>query len=80
MVGDEISAEYPSDGGITVTKRGTVASVNAHGGQRYLVTNAGSVLAVWQPGFTSKVHFTLHMRDYQHDTLSMFDDPARIEP
>lgn len=78
VVGDEIEAEYPSDGGITVTKRGTVARIDAHAGARHLVTPQGAVLAVYHPGFSTGVKFTLNMRTYQHDTLSMFDDPDRM--
>lgn len=78
MVGDEIEAEYPSDGGITVTKRGTVARIDAHAGARHLVTEQGAVLAVWSLGFSSSIKFSLIMRDYQHESLSLFDDPDRI--
>lgn len=78
VVGDEIEAEYPSDGGITVTKRGTVARIDAHAGARHLVTEQGAVLAVWSPGFSSRIKFSLIMREYQHETLSLFDDPGRL--
>jgi len=80
MVGDQITAEYPEDGGIIVSKFGTVAKIDAHAGARHLVTGQGAVLAVWHPGKNTGVKFTLHMREYKHETLSMFDEPDRLKP
>lgn len=78
MEGDTIECEYPSDGGITITKRGTVGKIDAWGGLRYFSTDEGGTLAVYQPGRATNVKFTILLRNYQHETLSLFDDPDRI--
>ena len=67
--GDTITVEYPSDGGITVQKTGTVARIRVNGSERHFVTAEGSVIAKYTPGFTSREHFTLNLRVYQHESL-----------
>lgn len=56
---DVIEVEYPETGGVTVIKRGTVAYVQAHAGQRHILTQEGTVIAVWAPGVNTKAKFTI---------------------
>ena len=59
MSGDTIEVEYPEDGGITIVKRGVVAYVQPHAGNRHILTQEGSTLAVWSPGKRDGLSFTL---------------------
>jgi len=79
VVGDEISVQYPEDGGVTVTKRGVVDNVEAHAGMRYILTAQGGVLAVWQPGKPDKLTFTLEKRaTIIEPMLDMFTELGRL--
>lgn len=77
--GDTIEVEYPEDGGVTVVKRGIVAYVQPHAGMRHLLTQEGSVLAVWSPGKRDRVKYTLIDRmPVIGSMLEMFEEQGRL--
>lgn len=70
--GDTITVTYPEDHGVQVTKTGIVAYVAPHAGMRHVITQEGGVLAVWAPGISDKLKFTLNKRPAMEQT-PMFD-------
>ena len=80
--GDIIEVQFPDDGGITTIKRGVVAYIQAHAGQRHFLTQQGSVIARYTPG-SPHLHrgmkFTLIARMPEtHPMLDMFEQAGRL--
>jgi hypothetical protein len=77
--GDTIECEFPETAGVTVIKRGIVAYVQAHAGQRHILTQEGTVLSVWQPGKNNRVKYTLINRaEFGTPMLDMFVESGRL--
>lgn len=74
-IGDTVRVTYPVNGGIEVSKVGTVASREDHGNLRIYLTAEGGHLFDWQPHTTRHVRVTLLARNPPASGETLFDMP-----
>lgn len=74
-IGDDISAEYKKDNGITMTLRGIVGKRIDLGKSRHLMTSEGATIVSWEPKNPRAIKVILYGRE-EPEQSTIFDLPA----